>query len=161
INRFGYKGVFKRSIDVSYFLIFSLLFVSLFVDYIRRPIVFLSMFLVCSIIAGTKLPWLFLALYLGYFFFGDKQLRKAILLYLIPLGLISASLFYFMMSDKIMDTFHLFYEIYQEKGVFSSLTSFRSDLLVEAIAHYKDYWQWQNLLFGGQDFSILLVEMSI
>src|SRR5699024_7381482 len=30
INRFGYKGVFKRSIDVSYFLIFSLLFVSLF-----------------------------------------------------------------------------------------------------------------------------------
>src|SRR5690554_6069815 len=63
INRFGYKGLFKRSIDVSYFLLFSILFLSLFRAYIRRPIILTILILLCSITAGTKLPWLFLALF--------------------------------------------------------------------------------------------------
>lgn len=161
INRFGYKGLFKRSIDVSYFLLFSILFLSLFRAYIRRPIILTILILLCSITAGTKLPWLFLALFLSYIFISNKRLRKPILLYSIPIGLIGASLVYFMIPDKIMGTFNLFYKIYQEKGFFSSLTSYRSDLLVDAIAHYKDNWHWPNLLFGGQDFGSLLVEMSI
>lgn len=160
-NRFGYKGLFKRSIDVSYFLIFSILFISLFRTYIRRPVVLSALILVCCIIAGTKLPWLFLALFLSYILIQSKSLRKPILLYSIPIGLIGASLIYFIIPDKIMGTFQLFYKIYQEKGFLSSLTSYRSDLLVEAIAYYKNHWQWQNILFGGQDFSRLLVEMSI
>lgn len=160
-HRFGYKGLFKRSIDVSYFLIFSILFISLFRAYIRRPVVLAAMILVCSIIAGTKLPWLFLALYLSYLFVRSKQLRKPILLYSIPIGLVGAGLVYFLLPDKVMDTFHLFYTIYQEKGFFSSLTSFRSDLLLEAIEYYKNHWQWQNIFFGGQDFNSVLVEMSL
>lgn len=160
-HRFGYKGLFKRSIDVSYFLIFSLLFLSLFRTYIKRPLVLMILILTCSIIAGTKLPWLFLALYFGYLFIKNKQLRKPILLYSIPVGIIGAGIVYFLLADKAMDTFNLFYNIYLEKGFLSSLTSYRSDLLLESFEHYKDLWQWQNLLFGGQDFGTLLVEMSI
>lgn len=160
-HRFGYKGLFKRSIDVSYFLIFSILFISLFRAYVRRPVVLVAMIFVCSIIAGTKLPWLFLALYLSYLFVRSKQLRKPILLYSIPIGLIGVSLVYFIIPDKIKGTFDLFYTIYQEKGFFSSLTSFRSDLLLEAIEYYKNHWQWKNIFFGGQDFDSVLVEMSL
>lgn len=160
-NRFGYKGLFKRSIDVSYFLIFSILYISVFKSHIRRTKVLLALVFLCIFIVGTKLPWMFLALYLGYLFVKNKRLRKPILLYAIPLGLVSAGFLYFIFPDKVMGTFNLFYKIYLEKGFISSLTSFRSDLLVEAIAYYKNHWQWHNILFGGQDFNTVLVEMSL
>lgn len=160
-NRFGYKGLFKRSIDVSYFLVYSILYISLFRTYIKGSKVLIAIVFLSAFVAGTKVPLLFLALYLAFVFFKNKQLRKPILIFSIPIGLVSAGLIYLVLPDKVMYTFELFYSIYQQNGIFSSLTSFRSDLLLQAIEYYKNHWSWQNVFFGGQSFNTELVEMSL
>lgn len=159
--RFGYKGLFKRSIDASYFIMFAGIFIYAIKDQLKQVWIPAALLLMSTFFIGTKLPLLFLGLagiilLSTYRIKSKKQLKIGVGIFV---GLAVGT---FLFLNKLVDeTYQLFYDIYSEKGLWSSLTSFRSDLLVEAFQFYREEWTWRNYLFGGKNFEHALVEMSI
>src|SRR5690625_1994233 len=158
--RFGYKGLFKRSIDASYFIMFSGLFAYLLKDQIKRPLILVFLITVAAFLIGTKLTLLFGFLFVISLLFTEnlqnKNLFKIFTAVFILLGII-----FFFISDKLKETIQLFRDIYHKEGILSSITSYRSDLLVDAYNFYSEKWSWNIYLFGGKIKNQALVEMSI
>jgi hypothetical protein len=54
----------------------------------------------------------------------------------------------------------IFYRLYENEGIISALTSFRSRKLVKAIEVYSQEWSLINYLFGGKTGYYLNVEFD-
>lgn len=159
--RFGYKGFFKRSIDASYFIMFASIFIYAIRKELKRPWIPTVLLVIAAVLIGTKLPFLFLGaaaiiLFFPYAYQSKKHFK-------IGVGILAAVILIgFLLMRKLLNgTYQLFHQIYLEKGIWSSLTSFRSDLLVDAYHFYQKEWGWYNYFFGGKSFRTPLVEMSL
>ncbi len=159
-GRFGYKGLLKRSIDASYFIMFAGLWVYFFRKDIKKYLILLIAILIVIPILGTKLPFLFLGMVVVYLLFKSQHKVKLFaLIGAILLGM--GTLIFLLIPLKLKATLTMFFHLYQEQGFWTSITSFRSDLLLKASHYYAEHWTWVNYLFGGRDSGRLLVEMAV
>jgi len=143
-ERFGFNGLFVASSSGSYVGILSLLY--FLIKY--KKALFKKMkaiiVIVSLILVGTKSVYIslfFVGLFYVWYYF-DSSFRKITFISLFALLIILAYTFFY--------SFGVFNEIRQERGIISSVLSFRNELLVHrTIPFIQDQWQWVNYLFGG------------
>ena len=160
-DRFGYKGIYSMSGQTSIYFI-------LMIYYYMHKLIFkindkwdltkCIITIAVSFCLGTKRIYFILPVLAMYFFFflkGNNNLKT------IKTGLLFGGLFLFFREQIIEITIKnklLFQEIYNERGLLSSFTSYRSDLLKNIIED-KSFSNWIYLV-GGQDFSKTRSEMG-
>lgn len=143
-NRFGFNGLFVASATGSYVNIIALIYFvikdkkAVYKNY-KAILLILAMMLI-----GTKSVYISLFLialfYVWYYF--DSSLKKIILISLFGLLFVLSYLFFY--------SFGVFNEIRQERGVISSVLSFRNELLLKrTLPFINEQWQFVNYLFGG------------
>ncbi|MBT0607162.1 hypothetical protein [Aequorivita echinoideorum] len=144
--RFGYNGIFINTSTSSY--IYA---IAIFYFLLKYKDQFLKnwkslLIIICSLLTGTKILYLFilgaLIMYVYSFLKISKQQRNVLFTFI---GIIAVSLLYFFF-------FHWgkFNDIRTEKGIVSSILSFRDELLINnTIPFITNNWQWPNYLFGG------------
>lgn len=158
--RWGYKGVLSKSVTASYFFIISLnyLYYSFVIQKGRYFFFFLTLF--CSLLCGTKTIYAFLLLLLVFHIIKEKKYKLRSFWYF---SLIFSGLLLFLRRQIVEKTkfiWGIFYELYLDKGFFYSITSFRSEMLLDSLVFYDSNWSWLNYLFGGRLLDIKYVEMS-
>lgn len=144
--RFGYNGLFITSATSSY--VYT---IALFYFLVKLKDIFFKNWKVwfviaCCLLVGTKALYIALfgvvLIFLFYFSNLKKVHRKLFLSILILFSLTSIYFLFFQYGR--------FNEIRLEKGLFSSIFSFRDDLLLkETIPYIQINWKWPNYLFGG------------
>src|SRR5699024_7583935 len=159
-NRFVYKGLFKSYLVLYYFNIFFFLFIYFVIKSFRKQLLLYVLLLFVSLIIGTKVPFFFIFLFFGFLIYESPQRNKT-LSFLFFSFLSSVFLVYTFFLQNIKETYLKFQTIYEEHGIWASLTSYRSILLSESIDFYKETWKPINYLFGGKNPSWMLIEMSI
>ena len=153
IYRFGYNGLFVTSAASSYaYIIFFI-----YAYYKHKNIsswteIIITIVILCSsLLVGTKAIYLSLFLIFTLAFAISNKLSIQVKSIFISLLLVTAtSLFYYYFY--LTGDFNL---IREEKGLLSSILSFRNDLLIEVTLPYiKENWSILNYLFGGvSDFN--------
>lgn len=160
--RFGYMGILHKSIHASYFFISSLFFLYYFSIYHRYlSSIYFWFVLACSLVVGTKAIYLFLVLLLGYAFFHHKLYVKKqfqIILVSICSGVL---LFSNRLLKHFQETFFVLVDVYKEKGLLTSLLSYRNEIVEIKLNEYISQWTAINFLFGGKIFPIGLFEVDI
>jgi hypothetical protein len=151
-NRDGYVGVYNRSGQASYFFIIFLLYYYYNRDKKAALIKFIIV-AVCSIFIGTKRIYLFLAILFLYHLIREGAYKNLkFYKFLLALSLLSL-VFMNAIKSFFSRTVKIFINLYEEKGFFSSLTSYRSDNLLNLYNNYfSEYWNWYNYIIGGARF---------
>lgn len=144
--RFGYNGVFITTASSSY--IYT---IGLFYFLLKLKSKFLKnwkslLVIVSCILTGTKI--LYIALIVSVLLYISNYLNLRIkqrrFIFSILTAVFVLGLYFFFFK------YGIFNEIRQEKGLISSIFSFRDDLLMEqSIPFVLDNWKWPNYLFGG------------
>jgi hypothetical protein len=156
--RFGFKGLINKSSDLTYFLCLGIISTEILNFKFRKY--FLLAFAVAILISGTKASLLFLSLYLCHLLYKNKLNYKKLLIYTL-----SSSVFVFFIykifTDKLKSTFQIFSNLYENEGLFSAVTSFRTRKLFELSTIYLEEWNYANYLFGGKIAYYLHTEFDI
>lgn len=162
-NRFGYKGIYSMSSQTTiYFILMMFYYTYRLLEKYDKWVLFKLFFVIStSLLIGTKTVYFFLVLLCFYYLIFLKGYKRIETLKIgIPL-LTTFIAFVLIFKNQILKTANLFYEIYVQKGFFSSFTSYRSDLLITI---YEDtiskQWTLGNIIFGGLDFSEMRSEMG-
>lgn len=153
--RFGYKGIFSRSGQTSfYFIIFILYYFHLLIEKQNKLIFFKFIFsITVSLLVGTKRIYFFLILLILYYFFVNKGFKRQITYKIFALTSALVICFWQNINSSFNKVFILFQNIYFEDGFMSSLTSYRSDLLLNTFNEFiKTKWTILNYIFGGASF---------
>jgi hypothetical protein len=160
-NRFGYRGVLNKSSDTTYFMIMAFLFFEIFKTKFKYIYIYFLLSFICTLITGTKASLLFLVFFLVYKLCSkDFKLHKTqIIISVSSISLLLLSVFIFFKST-LKSTYMIFYRLYENEGIISALTSFRSRKLVKAIEVYSQEWSLINYLFGGKTGYYLNVEFD-
>lgn len=160
-NRFGYGGVLSKPSVTTYFIIMAFLFFEIFKKKFKYSYVYLLLCVLCTLISGTKASLLFLVFFFVYKFLSKdfKLNRTQLIVGLVSMFAIIISVFVFMKST-LQNTYNEFYKLYENEGVISALTSFRSRKFMEAVEIYSQEWSWLNYLFGGKTGYYLNVEFD-
>ncbi|GAA0872768.1 hypothetical protein GCM10009117_19150 [Gangjinia marincola] len=146
-GRFGYNGLLRNSSTSSYFYLIAVFYV-LFKR--NLPLRYDSLFvivMISSLLIGTK------SVYLSILFFGFFKVykmcisTKARVLLISLVSLIGLGLFYIVFYN-----YTSFTTIQEEKGILSSILSFRNDLFINrTLPHITNHWSFIHYLFGGVD----------
>ncbi|KJJ38669.1 hypothetical protein [Aequorivita vladivostokensis] len=144
--RFGYNGLIITSATSTYVYTIALFYflIKLNHTFFKNYKVWLT--IVCCILVGTKALYIalfgVLLIFLFYFSYLKKPHRKLVASILVIFSLSLIYIFFFQYGR--------FNEIRLQQGLFSSILSFRDDLLVgETLPYIKNNWKWPNYLFGG------------
>ena len=163
-NRFGYSGLMNRTNQISYISIIMILIYYYEWAYLKKKsyLKFLFVILV-SLLVGTKRIY-FTLIILGIFHFYKFRYqyngKKGILSLALSFSIIL--IFWNSIKEVFFLKFKIFIDIYQDKGFFSSLLSFRNNLLVQIIQEQIiPKWNIFNIFFGGADFTIVRPEMEL
>lgn len=159
-SRWGYKGILSKSITTSYFFIISLNYLYYDAVILKKKNFFFTLVLLCSLLTGTKSIYLFLLLLLFFDIISQKRYKlKSFWFVFITIVFLMV-----VFREKILKMTDfvtgLFYRLYQEKGLMYSLTSYRSEMLIDGINYYRSQWNWVNYLIGGRLIEIRYFEMS-
>lgn len=145
-GRFGYNGLFITSATSSYVYAIAIFYflLKLKKDFLRNWKTYFI--IVCAILTGTKILYIAivsaLLIYFMHFVNFNRSYRRIFLFGIIAAVALLIYFFFFQ--------YGIFNEIRQEKGLVSSIFSFRDDLLIEqTIPFIQENWSWANYLFGG------------
>lgn len=156
-HRFGFKGIIGTSANISYFIVGSLLF--LYQRYILTNQKYLFVFtILTSFLVGTKTIYFFLIILFLYHVYQKFTLNKILLI----MSFIGIFLLVFKETILRLTMFiwEPFYNLFLINGFWYSLTSFRSQFVIENVVFYKKNWEWYNYLIGGRSSLIMDMEMS-
>ncbi|MGO3182965.1 MAG: hypothetical protein ACTIJ9_09050 [Aequorivita sp.] len=161
-NRFGSSGAFMTPSMITYFNAFALTYFLFQYLYKRKKLPELILVSLVCFLTGTKALMFFFALTVIHFIFLKKLYKKRNF-YLFFLGVIVLLL---LAKDKvsrfIYENFNSLFEVHQDKGILSALTSLRSDNFKnDFIPVVSEKWNILNYLFGGTNFEIYRVEFEI
>lgn len=148
-ERFGFRGLLNKSSDLTYFLCLGIICSEILRFKYQKY--FLIAFILAVFVSGTKASLLFLFFYISYLLYQNRSklnFRNLSIYLLAGIGFIF--LVYSLFKNKFQKTFSIFLELYQEEGLMSALTSFRSRKLLELGSLYKDKWNFINYMFGGK-----------
>lgn len=145
-SRFGYNGLFITSATSSYVYVLALFYFLVKLKHNFFYSLKVWFILICCILVGAKALYIALIgtllIFLFYFSNLKRNHRKAFVSILIIFSFVTLYFFFFQYGR--------FNEIRLQKGLFSSILSFRDDLLLqETIPYIKNNWEWANYLFGG------------
>lgn len=162
-NRFGYSGIVPKRTTISYFFI-SALFLYYYkgvTQACKKDLYILFLIAITSLLVGTKAIYAFLILLLLYHAVIAQWYKKTIFF----VGIVSVLSAMFLFREKLFhfinDKFHPLVVQYHERGLFSSLVSFRDEIFEENIELYLSKWEWWNWFIGGKIFQSRLFESSI
>lgn len=148
-GRWGFKGLIIKSVTLSYILMLFLFFgYYQFVVKTRNSLYFLGI-LFCALLSGTKTVYISIILLFLYHIWHKKLFLKKNFWITNSIGIIILVAFNDFLLSKTKFVWGLFYELYQEKGFLASLTSFRSDILMNGLETYTERWNAYNYLIGG------------
>lgn len=161
--RFGYKGLYNRSTYVSYLFVFVILYY--YYNWRKRLngalLIYLLFCCFISVFVGTKRIYLFLIL-LGVFHFIDAKLYKKKLFWVfIVISTILSVVNIVAIGLFLKSTFDKLFLVYENHGVLSAITSYRSNLLIRYYnEHIVNNWSFLNYIFGGPYFQTTRPEMD-
>ncbi|MFB9051979.1 hypothetical protein ACFFVB_02695 [Formosa undariae] len=153
-DRMGFNGLFSKSGQISYYFIILILFYyrSLLMKFELLTASKLFVVIIASLLVGTKKIFLFFPIILIYHLFFEKKKLK----YLVLIGSLSMLifiLFYRKIVGYFEQTINVFYFYYKRDGFFSSLTSSRTDKLIDTVENYiRPHWSFFNYICGGGNF---------
>lgn len=158
-ERFGFKGLLNKSSDLTYFLCLGIISNEILKFKFQKY--FLLAFILAVFVSGTKASLLFLVFYISYLLYQNRSKLnfKNLSIYLL-VGSGFIFLIYSLFRNKFQNTFNIFLELYQEEGLISALTSFRSRKLLELGTLYMDKWNFINYMFGGKIDYYLFTEFD-
>lgn len=165
-DRFGFMGFFNTHNQASYYFIIIILYhyyQGIFnQQVVLKNIWVLLFYIATALLIGTKKIYLFL-LMLGLFHVYHKQCWKSKKFYILFTVFVTLCVLGFEQIKAVFfSKFRDFVNIYNSKGLLSSLTSFRSDLLIETYNNtVKLNWTGLNYIFGGPRFFESRVEFGI
>lgn len=160
--RFGYTGLLHKSVAATYFFIVSIC-LSYYYTYLLKKWSpwFFYLVLGCSFLVGTKGIYLFNGLLFLFICWTQQWYKKKSFygsIVLVGLGII---LLGYSVIGQNNNPFQVFYSIYKEHGLLSTLMSFRNEILVTKGTVYLEKWEVWNYLFGGKLPELGLFEMSL
>ncbi len=151
--RFGYNG---------FILVTTITMVSLGIYYhqyvTKQQYAFrLLVTLIATLLIGKKMMILYVALIVIHYLYISY--RK----FFYMVALLGSLLGGYILYDfqNIITYFPFWKDIYDEKGLLSTLTSLRTDLLAEALVFVKQYWSVFTLFSGSLFFPVLSTEFGI
>jgi hypothetical protein len=161
-NRFGFMGLFNTHNQASYYYISFILFNYYLIFFKKQNKTKFLIFVLTALLVGTKKIYLFLIL-LGLTHIIYFKVWKNRLFYLRAIAIIIlVTVFFSYLKSLFINTFGLFIKIYNEKGLLSSLSSYRSDLLLKTVKNtIYENWTDQNYFFGGARFHVSRTEFEL
>lgn len=159
--RFGYTGLLHKSVAATYFFIGSIC-LSYYYTYLQQKWspCFFYLILICSFLVGTKGIYLFNGLLFLYTCWNQQWYKKKAFYGSIALVGLGVMLLVNGVIGKNSTTIQVFYAIYKEHGLLSTLMSFRNEILVTKGTIYCEKWEIWNYFFGGKLPELGLFEMS-
>ncbi|WP_156772426.1 hypothetical protein [Urechidicola croceus] len=160
-GRFGFMGVYNTHNQVSYyFILFILFYYYKFIFKNEKPIKLIFV-VVISFLIGTKKIYFFNLLLFSHYILNQKLYKKKSFYLLTISGIIIFTLFIEQIKLIFFQKFDVFVNIYQEKGLVTSITSYRNTLFFKVINDtILNHWNFLNYIFGGSEFYKLRVEFG-
>ena len=157
-QRFGYMGVFNTHNQASYAFILFILYYYYNGIFKKENTLKLLFVILVSLLIGTKKIYLFLILLCLYHFVKFKLWNKRNTYIQAASLLILGIIFLPIIKNK----FQLFIDIYNERGIITSLFSYRDDLLISTMNNtVKSDWSALNYFLGGPKFYESRTEFGI
>lgn len=161
IQRFGYSGIFNRSIQAVYLTILMLAayYYSAYILKKKNAKIKFIIALFSALLIGAKTLYFAVFSLLAYSFFKKKLTKKTIAF------IFSLIFFLLIFKDELIQlflkNFGLFLDIYYDKGLLTAITSHRDILLLKTFnEEVLPNWTWYNILIGGSDFTIIRPEID-
>lgn len=160
--RFGYTGLLHKSVAATYFFIGSMC-LSYYYTYIQQKwnAWFFYLILGCSFLVGTKGIYLFNGLLFLYSSWAHQWYKKKAFYGGIAFLGLAVTLLVNGMIGRYSNTFQVFYSIYKEHGLLTTMMSYRNEILVEKGTMYLEKWKIWNYFVGGKLPELGLFEMSL
>lgn len=161
-HRFGSSGAFMTPSIITYFNAIALTYFLYQFLFKKKKLIELLLVSIVCFLTGTKAMIFFFALSIIHVILLKKLYAKKSF-YFLFLGVL---VLFFLAKDKISEfiygNFKPLLEVYQERGIISSLTSLRDvNFRNNFLPVLSEKWTWLNYLFGGTDFEIYRIEFEI
>lgn len=163
-GRFGYMGVFDRSTYTSYLFVFFVCY--FFYGYLKNRsynyLVKLLLSLAVSFLVGTKRLYFFDIVFLIYACYKLEFYKRRLVWVGISILALITLFFEKDINLFLIQQFKVIYNVYIKYGLISSITSLRSDLLVDYYyVVINEQWGYTNYLFGGPFFHEIRPEIDL
>ena len=160
-QRFGYNGLFLKTSEASYFYI--LLIITTYQGYANNYLnkITFYIFLLSSLLIGTKVVWVFILLLIGVHFLlhRKKEIRNTFIAISIS-GLLIVVFLRDSLVKLVVNMFSFGPSIYEEYGFLTVITSTRDLLFINAYKYVTEEWTIINYLFGGANLREIGVEFE-
>ncbi|WP_299883690.1 hypothetical protein [uncultured Lacinutrix sp.] len=159
--RFGYAGLFSKPEEAGFIYCIAIIYNYYYwsLNKSKTNLIKVAVFIATILVLGQKKMFLFVALLICMHLLFQVKYKKFFRVIIPVLGLIviifNKKIFSYLISHSSFWT-----RIYQEKGLLSTLTSTRSDLVKNVIIYIKANWDTYNFIFGGIDFNKYKVEFE-
>jgi len=140
LTRFGYKGLFDRSSQTSFYFVF-VIFYYYYLWFYKKSRKALFLFVIAallSLLVGTKRLYFVVAIILVFHFFNAKLYKKIYTWIVLVISAAVMSLNWDTITEKLIVTFSVLYKVYKEDGFLSALFSYRNDLLLKFINNFME-----------------------
>lgn len=147
-RRFGYNGLIISQMQSTVVYISALV-----LSISKKDNVFIFIAFISGLLVGTKailFAYLLIILYLIFFrkkSFFNKRISIVLVIFLL-------------FTVYLLFTSSTFIKIYEERGILSSIFSFRNELLYESLDYIKNHFNILNLIIGGYSLTDLRTELD-
>lgn len=146
--RFGYVGLFNTVNEASYIYMIWIGYSFLQFFLYKKGKYILIFSLISSLLIGTKLVLLFIAILLLFYTYHIVKYSKVLRLALV----LSVALLLFFSKTIAVAYFNVFpfwKDYLLEKNIISLITSYRDVLLINNVEYIQNKWSWINYFIGG------------
>ena len=159
-GRFGYKAFFSSQNEFSFIMIAAIIYFFNLMkknkDCIHK--IFLAVTILSSLLVGTKVLYVFTLFVLLFLLFDNLHFKKGCCVLLILIG--GVFIFKSTVYEFLNQHFESLVNIYNQKGIWNSLSSLRVEYLSERLMCQLNDFKLINYFFGGSQNNCL-VEMSL
>lgn len=161
-NRFGFMGLYNTSNQVSYyFILFMLYYYYRFYFKFKNGLEF-CLTLTISFLIGTKKVYFFLFLLFFYHFFKFKLYKNYKFYTISTSSFVLIFMFYSNIKLFLISKFQIFFDIYNESGLITSIFSFRDHLMIITFNDLiVESWRLPNYILGGPKFHEIRSEFGL